>query len=95
MLAIIISFSVGLNILVSPYLNRKSIKKDNTPDKITTDQYASFVFESSTGILTSEISALAHHRKTFSGQYSDTWDLQPILRLLEILELKWILSHTT
>ncbi|KAF1761424.1 hypothetical protein GCK72_009680 [Caenorhabditis remanei] len=41
MLAIIISFSVGLNILVSPYLNRKSIKKDNTPDKITTDQYAS------------------------------------------------------
>lgn len=41
MLAIIISFSVGLNILVSPYLNRKAIKKDNSPDKITTDQYAS------------------------------------------------------
>ncbi|EGT33513.1 hypothetical protein CAEBREN_18021 [Caenorhabditis brenneri] len=40
MIAIILSFSVGLNILVSPYLNRKSMKTDTfREDKITTQSY--------------------------------------------------------
>uniref|UniRef100_A0A1I7UHT3 Ion_trans domain-containing protein n=1 Tax=Caenorhabditis tropicalis TaxID=1561998 RepID=A0A1I7UHT3_9PELO len=42
MVAIIVSFSVGLNILVSPYLNRRSIKTDKSgPDTITTQSYDS------------------------------------------------------
>ncbi|CAP29348.2 Protein CBR-SPE-41 [Caenorhabditis briggsae] len=41
MATIIISFSVGLNILVSPYLSRKSIHKENTPEAITTQSYDS------------------------------------------------------
>ncbi|CAI2347537.1 unnamed protein product [Caenorhabditis sp. 36 PRJEB53466] len=39
MILLIFSFSVGLNVLVGPYLNRESIKKDGSVDESTTKSY--------------------------------------------------------
>uniref|UniRef100_A0A8R1DI46 Transient receptor ion channel domain-containing protein n=1 Tax=Caenorhabditis japonica TaxID=281687 RepID=A0A8R1DI46_CAEJA len=39
MVIVIVSFSVGLNILVGPYVNRKLIRPDGSTDAETTDSY--------------------------------------------------------
>lgn len=92
MVAIIVSFSVGLNIIVDPYLNRSTMKIGDQDYTKTTDSYETsvlfFYILSETTYIFSE---LEHPLKTCSGQFSVTWDPQHSLQLLETLVQTWIL----